>query len=189
MAGGRRVKRFLIAVARLATLLGSCGLVFGLGSCAVLEPGQQMQNARQLSTLYGLQNKVNEGRAAQRNLPLFREEVEHLEQEAEELLAASPAGGGITELHSQLGRISRASGVTLQRHDPSSAGGEDSEIAAEITVRGSARQVLAFFAALRDDEYPFIADDLRLFPVEDTTDVLQADLVVTCPLDEPATSR
>ncbi len=54
--------------------------------------------------------------------------------------------------------------------------------AARITVRGTARQVLAFFAALGDDRYPFVADGLRLYPVAGSADVLQADLVVTSPV-------
>ncbi|MCP3911637.1 MAG: Uma2 family endonuclease, partial [Actinomycetia bacterium] len=33
--------------------------------------------------------------------------------------------------------------------------------AARITVRGTARQVLAFFAALGDDRYPFVVAELR----------------------------
>ncbi len=183
------MKLFLIVVARLAILLVSCGVVFGVGSWAVLRPGPQLENAKHENTLHGLQRKVNEGRAAKRALPLFREEMKRLEHEAQERLATSPAGGGFTELLSQLRRISTASGVTLQRHERSTAASNDSDIAARITLRGSTRQVLAFFAAIRDDKYPFIADDLELFRVEDGTDVLQADLVVISPLALRTTSR
>lgn len=163
-------------------LLLTSGLVFGVGYWFVLQPGQ-VQNERLEVTLIGLQNKTNEGRAALRSLPLFREEVNRLELEREKLLSGVPAGGGLSELLDHLRRISMASGVTFVHHPPSTSSGEDSKIATRITVRGSTRQVPAFFAALSDDEYPFVGDDLRLSPVEGTTGVLQADLVVSDPLE------
>ncbi len=95
----------------------------------------------------------------------------------------SGAGGGISELFSELRRIAASSGVTLERQAPA-AGGDGPQSAARITVRGGARQVLAFLAALGDDPYPFVADELRLYPIAGTVDdpqVLQAELVVTSP--------
>ena len=176
------MRRFLIAVARLVILLFACGAVFWFGHWFVLR-GQEMRNARHENTLLGLQREVNEGRAAKRTVPLFREEVERLELEAEKLEADElpsdlPAGGGLPELLSEIRRICRASGVTLERQEPTASGDDGSEIGAHITVRGRGRQMLAFFAALGDDPYPFAADDLRLSPDTGTTGVLQADLFV-----------
>ncbi len=174
------MKGFPGVLSRIAILLLTCGVVFGIGSWILLR-GQQTQNARQEITLAGLQRETNEAKAAKRALPRFREEVKRLEQEANKLSAAA-AGGGISELLPRLRRISTASGVTLQRL-VSSSGGDDPEIAARITIRGSTRQVLAFFAALR--QVPLIADDLGLLAVEGKADVWQADLVVSSPLEAP----
>ncbi len=41
--------------------------------------------------------------------------------------------------------------------------------------------MLAFFGALGEDPYPFVADELRLYPVAGSAGVLQADLAVTSP--------
>ncbi len=178
------MKNLGLAAARLAILLLTCGAVFWLGSRFLLR-GQEVANARAEQGWHALQNKANEGRAALKSLPLFREEVGRLELEADKLLSAAPAGAsgtsGISELLSHLGRIGTASGVTLQQF-----GDDESETAAQVTVRGSRRQLLAFFTALRDDGYPFIADDLELFLVEGMTGVLQADLAVSSPPEQPS---
>ena len=175
------MKSLLAAAGRLAIFLVTFVAVLGLGDWILLRPGPRRENERLEATLSHLQNKINEGRAAQRALPLYREELKRLEEEAERLLSAAPAGAGPSELPTQLRRISAASGVELA----TPASEEDvPESAARVRVRGTRRQVLAFFAALRDDPYPFVADDLELVPVEDTADFLQADLVVASPLEE-----
>ncbi len=162
----------------LAILLLTCGVVFGIGSCAVLQP-EQLDNERQERRVVESQHKVNEGRAALKSRQLFREEVGRLEQEADRWLSAA-TGRGLSELLSHLDGIGTACGVSLERH-----GGDASQNAARITVRGSKRQVLAFFAALRDDMFPFVADDLELFAVLGETDALQANLVVSSFPKEP----
>ncbi len=72
--------------------------------------------------------------------------------------------------------------MTFQHAPP--AGDDASEVAARITARGSRRQMSGFCSALGADRYPFVADDLVLFAVDGTTDVLQADLVVSSPLEQ-----
>ncbi len=160
----------------LAILLLTCGLVFWLGSRVVLQP-EQLDNARQEQKLRELQRQVNEGRAALKALPLFREEVARLEQEADRWLSAVPAGSGVAELLSRLSEIGMASGVTLEGR--AAAASDESETAAQVTVSGSRRQMRAFFAALRDEVYPFVAGEFELFPVEGKRDLLQAGLVVS----------
>lgn len=164
---------------RLAIFAVACAVVFGIGLYAVLQPAKQ-QNLRQDHERIVLQNKVNEGRAAKRSLPLFREEIGRLEQEADRWLSQAPAGSGLAELLSHLGPIATKSGVTLE------SSVDDVETAARLTVRGSRQQVRAFFGALSGDDYPFVAGDFQLFAVEGVTGVLQADFVVSSVTEEPA---
>ncbi len=159
---------FRLAVARIGTLLLTCVVVFGIGFWFLLQ-GQEMDNVRQERRWHRLQNQATEGKAAFKARPLFREEVTRLEQEADRWLSSAPPGGGISEMLRHLGRIGTGSGVTLQQY-PS---GESTR----VTVRGSRPQMLAFFAALHEDRYPFVADDFELF-VEDATGLLQADFAV-----------
>ncbi len=149
----------------------TCGVVFGLGSWFLLQ-GQELDNARLEQKWHRLQNQANEGKAAFKARPLFREEVGRLEQEAERWRPAAPAEGGLSELLLHLGEVGTRRGVTVEHHDG------DGPESARITVSGSRQRLRGFFGALSGDLYPFVAGDLEISVVEGT-EVLKAELVVS----------
>jgi type IV pilus assembly protein PilO len=104
--------------AALGVLMG--GLAYGLVHYTTLK-NQKVELARQETHLSELQRKIAEGRAAQAQLPRFREEVRLLELELDQLLRILPARRNTQELLRRVRALTEEGDFNLQRFTP---GGE-----------------------------------------------------------------
>ena len=92
-------------------------VVLGVTWWYVIDPTND-QIARQDSRLQELQRKVQEGRAAEKNLPRFREEVRALELELEKLLRILPARRNTQDLIRRIRLLVERGDFNLRSFDP-----------------------------------------------------------------------
>ena len=100
----------------LVGLVVAGGAYFGLHQLK-LKP-QKLDLARQETRLTELQRKIQDGRAAQAQLPRFREEVRKLELELEKLLRILPARRNTQELLRRVRALTEQGDFNLLRFTP-----------------------------------------------------------------------
>ncbi len=104
--------------AALGVLVGGL-LYFGVHQLVIKD--QKAELSQQERKLSDLQRKIQEGRAAQAQLPRFREEVRQLELELDQLLRILPARRNTQELLRRIRSLTEQGDFNLQRFRP---GGE-----------------------------------------------------------------
>lgn len=103
--------------------------------------------AKQEEKLQELQRKVQEGRAAQANLPRFREEVAALELELEKLLRILPARRNTPDLIRRIRLLVERGDFDLKSFEPGNPADRDfyAEWPIKISLDGSYHNLALFF--------------------------------------------
>lgn len=130
---------------------GGIGLVLGivifvLGHYVYLQPKKD-ELARMEGELQTLQTKIQEGRAAQQQLPKFREEVRQLELELDKLLRILPARRNTPDLLRRIRALAEQGDFDLKRFTPGQPSDREffSEWPIAISVEGSYHNLALFF--------------------------------------------
>jgi Tfp pilus assembly protein PilO len=131
------------------------GAVVGLLVAAVLVGGgywlkfskQYAELDRMEKQLAGLQQKIQEGRAAKAKLPQFREEVRRLELELEKLLRILPARRNTPELLRRIRQLTEQGNFDLLKFTPGNFVDREfySEWPINVRLNGSYHNLALFF--------------------------------------------
>lgn len=121
-------------------------LVAGLGWYQYIQPKQEAIQAQE-NRLQELQKQINEGRAAQQNLPRFREEVQLLEEELRKLLRILPARRNVQEIMRRVRLLVERGDLALKRFRPRNEQEKDfySEWPLDISLEGDYHNLALFF--------------------------------------------
>lgn len=127
------------------------GVVIGILAAGVIwyqyiQPKQDAIAAEE-NRLQGLQRQINEGRAAQQNLPRFREEVRLLEEELGKLLRILPARRNVQEIMRRVRLLVERGDLDLKRFRPGTEQEKDfySEWPLSISLEGDYHNLALFF--------------------------------------------
>ena len=103
--------------------------------------------ARQKVQLRGLQDEISKGRAAERKLAQFREEVKRLELELGKLLQILPSSRNTEELIKRIETLTRQGDFTLKRFTPGEPVSKDfyAEYPIDIALDGTYHNLALFF--------------------------------------------
>ena len=120
--------------------------IYLLGNTMLLKP-REKQISRLEDRRAKLQTKIQEGRAAKRQLPRFRGEVRKLELELDRLLRILPARRNTPELLRRVRSLAEQGDFTLQRFTPGRFVERDfySEWPISINLRGTYHNLALFF--------------------------------------------
>lgn len=126
--------------------LGLGLVIFGLGYWQYLQPKKD-ELARMEGELQGLQTKIQEGRAAQQQLPKFREEVRQLELELDKLLRILPARRNTADLLRRIRSLAEQGDFNLRRFTPGQLSDREffSEWPIGVSVEGTYHNLALFF--------------------------------------------
>ncbi len=126
--------------------LGLGLVIFGLGYWQYLQPKKD-DIARMEGQLQGLQTKIQEGRAAQQQLPKFREEVRQLELELDKLLRILPARRNTADLLRRIRSLAEQGDFNLRRFTPGQLSDREffSEWPIGVSVEGTYHNLALFF--------------------------------------------
>ncbi len=110
--------------------------------------GDVGRKERQLQTL---EREINEGRAAQKSLPQFREEVDRLQLELDKLLRILPSRRNTEDLLRRIRRLTEQGDFDLLRFTPRGLSKRDfySEWPIAISLNGSYHNLALFFDRIR----------------------------------------
>ncbi len=150
-------------------------VLFGLAEWRLYGP-QKTKIANQDSRLEELQAKIQEGRAAQKRLPQFREEVKRLEKELEKLLRILPSELNTEDLLRRFRSLGEQGNLVLVRIRPGNLSDREfyKEWPIDMTVQGSYHNLAIFFE--RIGRFPRIVniDDLRVGATDDAVRTISA---------------
>jgi len=158
--------------------VGAITFVISIGVivfCAYYFMVKNMQEGivRQERKLAELQQKVNEGRAAQKSLPQFREEVRRLELELDKLLRILPSRKGTDDLLRRVRALTEQGDFDLISFAPGTPRELDdfySEWSINIQLRGGYHNLALFFDRIGRFRRIINIDNLRITPARETTD-------------------
>lgn len=126
--------------------LGIGILLFAVGYWRLLDPMREDYD-RAVTQLASLQNKIQEGRAAQAELTKFREEVRQLELELDKLLRILPARRNTPDLMRRIRSLAEQEDFTLRGFTPGVLGDKEfySEWPIKVDLDGSYHNLALFF--------------------------------------------
>lgn len=126
--------------------LGLGAVVLGLGWWQFLQPMKDQLEAGE-RTLGELQTKIQEGRAAEQQLPKFREEVHQLEVELDKLLRILPARRNTPDLLRRIRSLAEQGDFALKRFTPGNLTDKEffSEWPIAINIDGTYHNLALFF--------------------------------------------
>ena len=147
----------------LAAGLGVGAIVFGLGYWRLIGP-QREELARQQARLEELQNKIQEGRVAQRQLPQFREQVRQLELELDKLLRILPTRRNTPDLLRRIRSLAEQGDFSLRRFTPGTLTDKEffSEWPIEINIEGTYHNLALFFDRISRFSRIINIEDLKM---------------------------
>ena len=130
----------------LAAGIGVSALLFGLGYWRLLGPKKDEIVAAE-ATLEGLQQKIQEGRAAKQQLPKFREEVRQLELELDKLLRILPARRNTPDLLRRIRTLAEQGDFALKRFTPGQLTDQEfySQWPIAVSIEGTYHNLALFF--------------------------------------------
>jgi Tfp pilus assembly protein PilO len=130
----------------LAAGIALGALVFGLAYWQYFSPMKDQLAAGELQ-LADLQTKIQEGQAAQQQLPRFREEVQQLELELDKLLRILPARRNTPDLLRRIRSLAEQGDFTLKRFTPGQLSDKEffSEWPIAVDVEGGYHNLALFF--------------------------------------------
>jgi type IV pilus assembly protein PilO len=126
--------------------LGVGALLFAVCYWRVLQPMRDDYDSA-VAQLAGLQNKIQEGRAAKQELPKFREEVRQLELELDKLLRILPARRNTPDLMRHIRSLAEQGDFTLKAFTPKTLTDKEfySEWPITVSLDGSYHNLALFF--------------------------------------------
>jgi type IV pilus assembly protein PilO len=147
----------------LAAGLATGLVLLGLGYWQLLSPMKKEIEAK-TAELGALQTKIQEGEAAARELPRFREEVAQLELELEKLLRILPARRNTPDLLRRIRSLAEQGDFDLKRFTPGQLTDQDfySEWPIVIDVEGSYHNLALFFDRIGRFSRIINVEDLKI---------------------------
>ncbi len=127
------------------------GLVFGIALAAAVHyawfRGLNDEIRAKRTELAGLQEEIQKGRKAERQLAQFREEVKRLEIDLSKLLQILPSKRNTEDLIKRIETLTRQGDFTLRRFTPGDFHGKDfySEWPIDIQLEGTYHNLALFF--------------------------------------------
>jgi type IV pilus assembly protein PilO len=130
----------------LALGLALGAALFGIGYWRFVVPKRDDFGSLE-AKLKELQTKIQEGRAAQQELPKFREEVRQLELELDKLLRILPARRNTPDLMRRIRSLAEQGDFTLKRFNPGTLTDKEffSEWPISVAVEGTYHNLALFF--------------------------------------------
>ena len=132
----------------MAAIIGaSIGLALAVAVHYFWFRGINQDIARKTDELKGLQDEISKGRAAERKLSQFREEVKRLELELAKLLQILPSARNTEDLIKRIETLTRQGDFSLKKFTPGEPIGKDfySEYPIEISLDGTYHNLALFF--------------------------------------------
>ena len=132
----------------VAALIGAgIGLALAVAIHYFWFRGINQDIARKTDELKGLQDEISKGRAAERKLSQFREEVKRLELELAKLLQILPSARNTEDLIKRIETLTRQGDFSLKKFTPGEPIGKDfySEYPIEISLDGTYHNLALFF--------------------------------------------
>lgn len=122
---------------------------------------QIVRNERKLSNL---EREINEGRAAMKSLPQFREEVDRLQLELDKLLRILPSRRNTEDLLRRIRRLTEQGDFDLLRFTPRGQSKRDfySEWPIAISLNGKYHNLALFFDRIRRFSRIINVENLRI---------------------------
>ncbi len=124
--------------------------------------------ARKTDELKGLQDEINKGRAAERKLSQFREEVKRLELELAKLLQILPSARNTEDLIKRIETLTRQGDFSLKKFTPGEPIGKDfySEYPIEISLDGTYHNLALFFDRMSRFSRIINVEDMKVAGLE-----------------------
>jgi type IV pilus assembly protein PilO len=118
--------------------------------------------------LKGLQEEIAKGRAAERKLSQFREEVKRLELELSKLLQILPSSRNTEELIKRIETLTRQGDFTLKRFTPGEPANKEfyAEYPIDISLDGTYHNLALFFDRMSRFSRIINVEDLKIASVE-----------------------
>src|SRR5215471_3751904 len=153
----------------VATLIGAaCGLALAAVVHYLWLRGINQDIARKTVELKGLQDEIAKGRAAERKLSQFREEVKRLELELSKLLQILPSSRNTEELIKRIETLTRQGDFTLKRFTPGEPANKEfyAEYPIDISLDGTYHNLALFFDRMSRFSRIINVEDLKIAVLE-----------------------
>src|SRR5215471_20517988 len=123
---------------------------------------------RQKVQLRGLQDEISKGRAAERKLSQFREEVKRLELELGKLLLILPSQRNTEELIKRVEGLTRQGDFTLKKFTPGEPANKEfyAEYPIDISLDGTYHNLALFFDRMSRFSRIINVEDLKIAVLE-----------------------
>lgn len=161
-------------------LLIAAGIVFGIHWFWLRDMDRELQSKEE--TLTGLQQRINEGRAAQARLPQFKEEVARLELDLQKLLKILPPRRNTEDLLARIETLTEQGDFDLLSFRPQAPQQVDfySEWPIKIELEGSYHNLAEFFDKIGRFSRIINVDSLNISALtrsEDAYHTIKADFM------------
>ena len=149
-------------------LAGLMGLGLGVLLAGVVHyawlRGVNADIAKKTTELKGLQDQIQKGRAAERKLSQFREEVKRLELELAKLLQVLPSARNTEDLIKRIETLTRQGDFTLKKFTPGEPVQKDfySEYPIDISLEGTYHNLALFFDRMSRFSRIINVEDLKI---------------------------
>src|SRR5712691_11521910 len=154
------------------TIALGIGLAFGIALAGTVHyawfRGLNEEIARKRTELDGLQQEIQKGRAAERKLSQFREEVKRLELELSKLLQILPSSRNTEELIKRIETLTRQGDFTLKRFTPGEPVSKEfyAEYPIDISLDGTYHNLALFFDRMSRFSRIINVEDLKISTLE-----------------------
>ena len=151
------------------------GLVFGLAVAGAVHyfwlRGLNEEIKVKRTELEGLQQEIQKGRAAERKLAQFREEVKRLELELAKLLQILPSKRNTEELIKRIETLTRQGDFTLKKFTPGDFANKSfyAEWPIDIQLDGTYHNLALFFDRMSRFSRIINVEEMRITGVNDAT--------------------
>jgi type IV pilus assembly protein PilO len=151
------------------------GLAFGIALAGTVHyawfRGLNEEIARKRTELDGLQQEIQKGRAAERKLSQFREEVRRLELELSKLLQILPSKRNTEELIKRIETLTRQGDFTLKKFAPGDFVAKDfySEWPIAISLDGTYHNLALFFDRMSRFSRIVNVEEMKIASIADAT--------------------
>src|SRR5216683_2956946 len=151
------------------------GLAFGIALAGTVHyawfRGLNEEIARKHTELDGLQQEIQKGRAAERKLSQFREEVRRLELELSKLLQILPSKRNTEELIKRIETLTRQGDFTLKKFAPGDFVAKDfySEWPIAVSLDGTYHNLALFFDRMSRFSRIVNVEEMKIASISDPT--------------------
>jgi Tfp pilus assembly protein PilO len=134
---------------------------------------------RKTAELKGLQDEIQKGRAAERKLSQFREEVKRLELELAKLLQILPSARNTEDLIKRIETLTRQGDFTLKKFTPGEPVQKDfySEYPIDISLEGTYHNLALFFDRMSRFSRIINVEDMKVGALEAPGKSISANFV------------